>query len=94
MNLECVAREAGLHPLVCPHCGKKVRTIKAIDLMFRVIVNRLRLGDVVKIRFFGSFERRLHKARGITKAAGDRYYIGFDPVPNAKKAVNGESHHD
>lgn len=83
-----LTREAGLDPVLCPYCGRKVSTKKALVLLFRAIVERLRTKHDVRIPSFGTFKTRLYKARGITKAAGDRIIVGFEASKPVKKILN------
>lgn len=86
--LSQLARDSGLNPMVCPHCGRKIRTLPALLLMFRQIVKRLAHGEIVKVKSFGTFKTKLRKARGVTKYAGDRMVVHFEPVPKMKREIN------
>lgn len=88
MMLSKLARDSGLNPMVCPHCGRKVRTLSALLLLFRQIVKRLASGEVVRVKGFGTFKTKLRKARGVTKDAGDRMVVHFEPVPKVKREIN------
>ena len=81
-------REAGLDPVLCPHCGRKVSTKEAVGLLFRAIVEQLRAGHEVRIPGFGTFKTRIFKARGITKASGDRTIAGFEASKPVKRILN------
>ena len=83
-----LAKDSGLNPMMCPHCGRKVRVLSALTLLFRQIVRRLASGEIVRIKAFGTFKTKMHKARGITKEAGDRLVVGFEPVPAVKRKIN------
>lgn len=83
-----LARNSGLNPMVCPYCGRKVRTLSALALLFRQIVQQVASGKVVRVKAFGAFKTRLHKARGVTKDAGDRLVMHFEPVPKVKRKIN------
>lgn len=83
-----VAREAGLDPVVCPWCGRKVSTLEALDLFFQLILRRIRRGETVKIRDFGQFRAYLRKARGVTKTAGPKVVARFTPAAAAKRFLN------
>lgn len=89
-----IAREAGLDPLVCPYCHRKVGVIEAVDLLFRVILERVKRGEAVQIRGFGTFKRRWHIPRGITKAAGGRHVLTFNAVQTAKEYLNHDDDQD
>ena len=88
MTFGDLTREAGLDPVLCPHCGRKVSTRSALGLLFRAIVEQLRKGHTVRVPGFGTFKTRLFKARGITKAAGDRLVAGFEASKPVKKILN------
>lgn len=83
-----LARDSGLNPMVCPHCGRKVHTLPALLLLFRQIVKRLAAGEVVRVKGFGTFKTRVHKAKGVTKEAGDRRFVRFEPTPKVKREIN------
>lgn len=89
-GLSDLAKDAGLHPLVCPHCGRKFSAFSAVELLFKELVRRLAAHGEVKIRLLGTFRVKVHKARGITKAAGDRKYVTFETTPRVKRLINGE----
>lgn len=88
MTFGDLKREAGLDPVLCPHCGRKVSTRSAILFLFAGIVERLRKKHDVRIPGFGTFKTRVFKARGITKAAGDRIVVGFEASKPVKKILN------
>ena len=58
-----IAKEAGLNPVICPHCGRKVKTDALIDNLWAKVVERLKDGESVSIKNFGSFIARLMKPR-------------------------------
>lgn len=88
MTFGDLTREAGLDPILCPHCGRKVKTRQAILLLFAGIVERLRKKHSVMIPGFGAFKTRIFKARGITKTAGDRVVVGFEASKPVKRTLN------
>jgi nucleoid DNA-binding protein len=57
-KLKTIAREAGLNPLTCPMCGRRVRTDSAIRLLFTRLLQYVLNGEAVTIRGFGRFVRR------------------------------------
>ncbi len=93
-GLREIAREVGLDPIVCTQCGRKIRTLNALNLLFRRVLERLKTGQTVNIHKFGAFKTRLHKARGLAKDSGDRWVVGFHLVPSAKRLLNKEGRHD
>ena len=85
-----IAREAGLNPVICPYCGRKVSTLAALDLFFRSILRRILRGETVRIRNFGQFRAYLRKARGVTKTAGPKVVAKFTPAAATKRYLNDE----
>lgn len=88
MSFADLTRQVGLDPVLCPNCGRKVSTRGALVLLFRAIVDELKAGRTVRISHFGTFKTRIFKARGITKAAGDRLVAGFEASKPVKKILN------
>lgn len=84
-----LARTVGLDPLLCPHCGRRVQTIDAVDLLFRVILDKVRKGETVTIRRFGTFRAARRVGRGLGKDAGDYLVIRFRAAPRAKEVIRG-----
>jgi len=82
-----VAREAGLDPMLCPFCLRRVQTTDAVDLLFQSILQRIRRGETVHIRGFGSFRTMRRAGRGLAKEAGDYTVIRFIAAPKAKRIV-------
>lgn len=50
-----VAREVGLEPIVCTHCGHPVKTGRLIVALFEMVVEHMIAGHRVVIENFGSF---------------------------------------
>lgn len=88
-SLPELAREVGLDPLVCPHCARRVSTTEALDLLFETVLDRVRRGEVVHIRHFGSFRAVTRSARGLAKDAGDYQVIRFNAAGRAKRVIRG-----
>lgn len=84
-----LTREAGLDPVLCPHCGRRVQTIDAVDLLFRLVLGRIRKGETVSIRRFGSFRAVKRTGRGIAKDHGDYLVIRFRATRQAKEVLRG-----
>lgn len=84
-----LARAVGLDPVLCPHCGRRVHTLDAIDLLFRTILERVRKGEAVTIRRFGTFRAARRVGRGIGKDVGDYVVIRFRASPRAKEVIRG-----
>lgn len=84
-----LAREAGLDPLRCPHCGRRTHTIDAVDLLFETILHRIRRGETVHIRGFGSFRTAHRVGRGLAKDVGSYVAIRFVAAAKAKDYVRG-----
>jgi len=58
-----VAKEAGLNPVRCPHCGKKFGTTRVIARFFRLVANYCQHGERVILKDFGTFFCKTHKGR-------------------------------
>lgn len=82
-----LARAAGLDPMLCPHCGRRVATLDAVDLLFRRILERVRRGETVTIRRFGSFRAVRRHGRGLGEDAGEYTVIRFRAAASAKEVV-------
>jgi nucleoid DNA-binding protein len=57
-GLTDVAREAGAHPIRCPHCGTHFKIHKVLEMMFIAILKMVRGGEKVSVRNFGTFSLR------------------------------------
>ena len=66
-----VAKEAGLNPVVCSHCGRKVKTDALIDNLWAKVLERLKGGESVSIKNFGSFMARMMKPRKLTESQAE-----------------------
>jgi nucleoid DNA-binding protein len=84
-----LARAAGLDPVLCPHCGRRVQTLDAVDLMFSAILHKIRGGETVSIRQFGSFCLVHRVGRGLGAAAGSYPVIRFTAAAHAKAVIRG-----
>jgi nucleoid DNA-binding protein len=74
-----IAKDAGLNPVVCTHCGRKVRTDALIDNLWAKLKQRLKEGDSVSIKHFGSFVVKLLKPRKFNEAQREALGVeGFD----------------
>ncbi|KKN12965.1 hypothetical protein LCGC14_1011180 [marine sediment metagenome] len=74
-----IARDAGLSPVTCPHCGRRIRTgVRIFEGFFRAILERVRAGDEVKVNGFGMFYRTVNLGRvlssGMTRRVGSRVH--------------------
>ncbi len=74
-----VARDAGLNPVTCPHCGLRIRTGAALfEGLFRAILERVRAGEEVMVKRFGVFRRAVTRGRvhapGTTRVMGSKVY--------------------
>lgn len=88
-TLPDIAREVGLDPLVCGTCGQQIRTTRILRDLFNLILARLRAGEPVKIRGFGTFRPALHIPRGFArhlKSAGR--VVRFSLTRSAKHTLN------
>lgn len=57
-GLTDVAKEAGAHPIRCPHCGAHFKIHKVLEMLFTAIQKMVRDGETVSIRNFGTFRLR------------------------------------
>ena len=62
-----IAKDAGLNPVICTHCGRKVKTDALIDNLWAKVMERLKGGEAVSIKRFGSFIARKMKPRKFTE---------------------------
>ena len=74
-----VAKTAGLHPLTCPHCGRRIGTgIRVFESLFRAILQHVKRGEEVRVRGFGTFRRivtaKRRLAAGVTRRMGSKVY--------------------
>ena len=74
-----IASTAGLDPVSCPHCGRRIRTgAKVFENLFRAILRHVREGGDVQVRGFGIFRRFVYPARthaeGVTRRMGNKVY--------------------
>ena len=58
-----IAKEVGLHPVTCSHCGKATNTDSAIDAFFLAILEHIRNGEEVHVKNFGVFRPQMLKGR-------------------------------
>lgn len=84
-----LTRAVGLDPMLCPHCERRVQTTDAIDLLFRTILVKLRKGETVSIRRFGSFRAVRRIGRGVGKDVGEYTVIRFRAAGKAKEVIRG-----
>ena len=88
-----IAAEAGASPIKCPHCRRKINNDKALWRFFELILERIRSGEEVVIKNFGSFrplhveKRKLPKGFG-KKKSEKRLVVGFRNSRNAKAFLN------
>lgn len=90
------ASEAGLAPVACRECGAKVATQDAFKRLFHVIMDRLKAGETVQIKGFGTFRAKLLKGRTMSSklvdggetSFGDKLLIKFQSAPQAKQYMS------
>lgn len=90
-----VAKEVGLSPVVTPD-GEKVSTNDSFEQLWLAILDKLKTGESVAIRGFGTFNAKLLKGRKLQSpllAGGvgefsDRLVIRFHASPQAKAYIN------
>jgi nucleoid DNA-binding protein len=89
-----VAKEVGLHPVTCSHCGKATDTDNALDAFFRAILEHVRVGEEVHVKNFGVFRQQILKGRKLNtplvdvEEFGDSIVIRFKQSANAKQVLN------
>lgn len=92
-----MAKEAGLNPVICTHCGRKVRTDALISNLWAKITERLKAGETVYMKGFGSFAARLMRPRKFTKPQaefsgvegfGARYVLRFTQSAAMRAKLN------
>lgn len=90
------AAEAGLAPVACRECGAKVATNDAFQRLFQIIMDRLKTGETVQVKGFGTFRAKLLKGRTMSSplveggqtSFGDKLLIKFHSAPVAKKYMS------
>lgn len=88
-TLPDIAREVGLDPLVCGACGQQVRTTRVLRDLFDLILARLRAGETVKVRGFGTFRPAVHTPRGFARhIESARRVVRFSLTRSAKHVLN------
>jgi nucleoid DNA-binding protein len=91
-----VAREAGLNPVTCAHCGKATATDFALETFFRKILEHVKAGEAVHIKNFGVFRQQKLKGRKLKTPLvevtefEDSIVIRFKQSANAKAFLNEE----
>lgn len=91
-----VAREAGLNPVTCAHCGKATSTDFALETFFRKILEHVKAGEDVHIKNFGVFRQQRLKGRKLKTPLvevtefEDSIVIRFKQSANAKTFLNDD----
>lgn len=97
-GLTDVAKEAGLDPIVCEHCGNRIRTSNVLRRLFEGILKRVKAGEHIQVMGFGTFYTRVLKGRKLksnmvgdgNKEFGDMLILKFSQSPKARSKLNGE----
>ena len=91
-----VAKESGVNPVECSHCGRKTYTDRVLSRFFQVILDRVAKGETVHIKNFGTFEAKELKGRKYKKPLNnrtdgfeDQLVLRFRQSLNAKNYLNG-----
>lgn len=50
-----LVKQSGLNPITCSHCGKRTKTGGVIKAFFRMILEKVKKGEKVRIDGFGVF---------------------------------------
>ncbi len=93
-----VAREAGLNPMLCPHCGRHFSTNNVIKELFRRVLAYIVAGHEVRISHLGTFVTKIVKGRtlrtpimeGGEVTYGDRKVLTFKQTKAVKGILNGK----
>lgn len=95
-SIHDLAKEVNLAKVRCPHCGRRVQTLRLLDDLFSAVLIHLIDGFRVHVRGFGSFGLVATKARVLKtplfkdKAVEGARYISFTAAARAKRVVNGK----
>ena len=94
-TLEQLAADAGLHPVACPHCGKKVSALQLFDDLFWAIAEAIKAGGFVSVHNWGSFIPSSYKASGSLEKKNRFFHsMRISLARRAREFFKGEWHPD
>jgi nucleoid DNA-binding protein len=94
-RLEDAAKEAGIHRIECPHCGRRFNTSDLFRRLFAGVISLIQKGERVNVPRFGIFHSVKYGAKNHTSpvirggvVVGEKLVLKFKQAAAARRLLN------